>query len=127
MPDQNTTNLPILDDIIRPGDSQKAVQRPSGTTQAAAPRAAPEEARPEPSGAMAKNTPSPPRERHGTTEPFLEDVIASYRPNIDSLTEEILASVMSEMEAIIREQIRQSLKRHFPDLEGGSSRGKPAK
>ena len=115
MPDQNTTNLPILDDIIRPGDSQKAVQRPSSTTQAAAPG----EARPEPSSTMAENTPSPPRDRHGTTEPFLEDVIASYRPNIDSLTEEILASVMSEMEAIIREQIRQSLRRHFPDLDDG--------
>ncbi len=116
MPDQNTTNLPILDDIIKPGDSEKAVKQPSSTTQAAAPRAAPE-ARPEPSGTMTTDTPT--RDRPASGEPFLEDVIASYRPNIDSLTEEILASVMSEMEKIIREQIRQSLKRHFPDLEDG--------
>jgi hypothetical protein len=118
MPDQNTTNLPILDDIIKPGDSEKAVQRRSNTMQTAVPAAAPE-ARAKPSAPPAKDTPSPPRYRPGSAEPFLEDVIASYRPNIDSLTEEILTSVMSEMEAIIREQIRQSLKRHFPDLEDG--------
>jgi hypothetical protein len=116
MPDQNTTNLPILDDIIKPGDSEKAVQRRSSTKQTAAPRAAPE-ARAKPSVTLAKDTASPPRDQPGIAEPFLQDVIASYRPNIDSLTEEILASVMSEMETIIREQIRQSLKRHFPDLE----------
>jgi len=33
MPDDNTTNLPILDDIITPGDADKAVQRPSRKVQ----------------------------------------------------------------------------------------------
>lgn len=33
MPDDNITNLPILDDIITPGDADKAVQRPSRKVQ----------------------------------------------------------------------------------------------
>ncbi|MGB5279271.1 MAG: hypothetical protein WBO73_16935 [Gammaproteobacteria bacterium] len=33
MPDKNTTHLPILDDIIVPGDADKSVQRPSSKVQ----------------------------------------------------------------------------------------------
>ena len=33
MPDHDTSNLPILDDIIQPGDADKAVRQPSSKVQ----------------------------------------------------------------------------------------------
>lgn len=113
MPDEKTPNLPILDDIIKPGDTGKAVQRPTRNPQA--PIEAPPSIGPESAADLPNHRPGLPRDPTDITEPFLEDVIASYRPNIDSLTDEILASIMAEMEPLIRERIRQSLERHFPN------------
>ena len=113
MPDESTPNLPILDDIIKPGDTDKAVQRPLRKVQRAAQAAQVTE--PEPTDTPPIETSSLPPGPAGISEPFLEDVLASYRPNIDSLTEEILASIMTELEPLIRKQIKHSLKQHFPD------------
>lgn len=114
MPDQNNTNLPILDDIVTPGDSGKATRRTTRPTERAGQPAARAPV-PKPAAAPADQTRLPQRGLPVDTGPFLDDVIASYRPNIDSLTEEILASIMAEMEPLIRKQVRLSLKRHFPD------------
>ncbi len=114
MPDQKHTNLPILDDIVTPGDSGKATRRTTRTTESADQPAAPSPA-PKPTTAPVNETPSPRRALPVGTDPFIDEVIASYRPNIDSLTEEILASIMTEIEPLIREQVRLGLKRHFPD------------
>ena len=117
MPDDNTRHLPILDDIIKPGNTEKAANRSSGRSNKAAD---PDEQAVKPATA-GHATPGGPRTPAGgesrIVEPVLEDVIATYRPNIDSLTEEVLASVMTEMEPLLREKIRQCLKRHFPDTE----------
>ena len=114
MPDPDTPNLPILDDIIKPGNAGKAQQRPSRKPQETTP-VVPRTEKPESTDTLPGDTPPPHHKQPEIVEPFIEDVITSYRPNIDSLTEEILASIMKEMEPLIREQIRQGLKRHFPD------------
>ena len=110
MPDKNTTNLPILDDIIKAGDTDKAVHRPARKAQ-----------NPEQTGTPEDDTASTGPGRHAEThpepesaEPFLDDIIASYRPNLDSLTDEILSEILVEMEPLLRRKILQTLKRHFP-------------
>ena len=117
MPDKNTSHLPILDDIIKPGDTGKMVKQPSGRLQQMTgpdgQASEPAAADPAPPGSV--HTPS--SRQSSIAEPVLEDVIATYRPNIDSLTEEVLASVMTEMEPLLREKIRECLKQHFPDTE----------
>ena len=117
MPDDNTSHLPILDDIIKPGNTDKAAnptpgirQKASGSDDRASEPAA---AKPAPPDKLQTPADRPSK----AVEPVLEDVIATYRPNIDSLTEEVLASVMTELEPLLRENIRQCLKQHFPDVE----------
>ena len=111
MPDKNTTNLPILDDIIKAGDTDKAVHQPARAARSRAQAGTPE--------AQAASTGhSRPAETHPqpeAVEPFLDDIIASYRPNLDSLADEILSEIMVEMEPLLRQKILQTLKRHFPD------------
>ena len=111
MPDKNTTNLPILDDIIKAGDTDKAVHRPAREARNRAQTGTPE-------GEAASTGRSRAAETHPqpeTVEPFLDDIIASYRPNLDSLTDEILSEILAEMEPLLRRKILQTLKRHFPD------------
>ncbi len=115
MPKENTTNLPILDDIIRPGDSDKAVRQPE---RKAPPSLEHDTRDSEPASTgpgRPAETPPEPDEPVGLDEPFLDEIIASYRPNLDSLTEEILSEIMGEIEPLIRHKILQTLKRHFPD------------
>ena len=115
MPDKNTTNLPILDDIIRPGDSDKAARHPSRDAPRAVKRGTRDSARASTGGSRPAETPPEPDAPSPLAEPFLDDIIASYRPNLDSLTDEILSDIMGEIEPLLRRKILQTLKRHFPD------------
>jgi len=125
MPDNNT-NLPILDDIIKPGKADKAVHQPSSKVQ---------------SSLWSDNETSdlsttdidaidgmevPPAtdadDAFAMDEPVQDEVYAGTdetrasainSPDLEALTEEILGNMMLEMEQLLRDKIRQTLSRHF--------------
>lgn len=115
MPDENITNLPILDDIIKHGDADKAGQTPKKRAQSPLQPEHPKDEAAVESQGHATDLQASSNRPANTAEPFLEDVITSYRPNLDTLTEEILGSIVSEMEPLLRQKIRHALQRHFPD------------
>ncbi len=160
MPEKNTTNLPILDDIIKPGNSDKAVHQPSSKVQSSM-RSDDETSQPsstgiyaetrshtaidEPAGIpelftedqpdkdaivqMESSLPTDTNEEFPIDdEPIQQDAPAGAGqaqqspidlPDIDTLTEEILGSMMLEMEQLLREKIQQTLKKHL-SAETGS-------
>jgi hypothetical protein len=132
MPD-NHTNLPILDDIIKPGDTDKAVRQPSSKVQSSL---WPDEQRNDASAAGNDNeTSANPAvdDDADTTGLFTDDQSASDvidaneilenadetrapvidLPDIDTLTEEILDNLILQIEPLLRDRIRQTLSRHF--------------
>ena len=136
MPDDNTTNLPILDDIIKPGNTDKATHLPSNKMQNSM---RPDDGTGESSSAdhVTETDSDPAVDEHATIPELSTDInketpmyneqiqqdapveTAEARqpsidlPDIDTLTEEILGSMMFEMEQMLREKIRQTLKKKF--------------
>ena len=116
MPDDNTTNLPILDDIIKPGATDKAEHRPPSKAQSSIWRD--DETREPSSTSVYAETDSD----TAVDEPVHENVHGEAGeaqqspmdlPDVDTLTEEILGSMMPEMEQVLREKIRQALVKKF--------------
>ena len=119
MPD-NHTNLPILDDIIKPGDTDKAVHQPSSKVQSSLWS---DEERNDASitgndaetNTLAMDQP--------VQDEALEDaeesrVPAIELPDLDVLTEEILINLVPEIEQMLRDRIRQTLSRYFSGETG---------
>ena len=141
MADYDPSSIPILDDIISRGDTEKAANRPENdllksleAEQDEAPEIATEsaEAAPEPGmepeiepssqdtdidqDKLYASEPAPVTDEslfdNNTEQPSGE---TSEQPPIaiDTLTEEILASVMPEMERLLRERIRETLEQQL--------------
>ena len=116
MPDDNTTNLPILDDIIKPGNTDKAEHRPPSKAQSSI-RRDDETSEPSSTSVYAETDSDT-----AVDEPVHENVRGEAGqaqqspmdlPDIDTLTEEILGSMMPEMEQLLREKIQQALVKKF--------------
>ena len=119
MPD-NHTNLPILDDIIKPGDTDKAVHQPASKVQSSLWS---DEERNDVSitdnnaetNTLAMDEPVPDEsleDAEETRAPAIE------LPDLDALTEEILFNLVPEIEQMLRVKIRQTLSRHFSGETG---------
>ena len=108
MAEDNPTNLPILDDIIEPGDTDKAVHQP--------PRRIPSAIWPEEHGNdLASADPETDAVPTLTSDDLADtpEQRTEALPDIDALTEEILASVRGDIEQLLRLKIRQTLEHHF--------------
>ena len=113
MTEDNSGNLPILDDIIKTGDVDKAAPETDSKNQASAP--ATDETVDPASMTVFAETGMPGNDGTDTVdltkdrpEPRVENI-----PDIDALTEEILFSMLPELEQTLRVKIRQALSRHF--------------
>jgi hypothetical protein len=152
MPDDNTSNLPILDDIIKPGNTDKAVHQPSGKIQNslwsddASDDSATTHIHAESDSHSADDDPADTielfsdetgiddirpdeisRAKTVADEPPIEETLheANHeaaaesqkaridRADFDAITEEILDNTLLGLEQVLRENIRQTLKRHF--------------
>ncbi len=105
MPDDNTTNLPILDDIIKPGNTETDSD-PAVAEHAVIPELSTdtnEELQIDDEQAQ-KEVPVVAAEAH---QPSID------LPDIDTLTEEILGSIMFELEQVLREKIQQTLRKQL--------------
>lgn len=119
MPD-NHTNLPILDDIIKPGDTDKAVHQPASKVQSSIWS---DEKRNDASIAdndaetstLAMDEPVPDEALENAEE---TRTAAIELPDLDALTEEILFNMVPEIEQMLRVKIRQTLSRHFSGETG---------
>jgi hypothetical protein len=122
MPDKNT-NLPILDDIIKPGNTDKAAHQPATdhrpdsiellTDQHSAIDAIDQTQVPlvtEMDDELAVDKPvlDAVNEGKGETRAPAIDL-----PDIDVLTEEILDNLILQIEPLLRDRIQQTLSRHF--------------
>jgi hypothetical protein len=132
MPD-NHTNLPILDDIIKPGDTDKAAHQPARKAQRsswsdkdrndtstagtdAEANAVPATDAPPDSSVLITNDQSviDATDRTEALENANETRAPAIElPDLDALTEEILENMMLEVEQQLRDKIRQTLSRHF--------------
>ncbi len=116
--DDNTTNLPILDDIIKHGDADKAIHPPSSKVQTSKQPGNPAQAPSSASHLQAADAPGLTENQVDSIERMNEsqpDDTTSNRPDIDRLTEEIMDGIRDEMEQLLRRRIRNTLKQHFPD------------
>ena len=152
MTENNTSNLPILDDIIKPGDADKQAQSPENNDQnslwhdddtadpaamdvyADAGAAREDEAdiidlasNDQHGNNMLADPDAPSTAeidmQHAHTEPAAPESSANSGeaqqepvklPDIDALTEEILDSMLPELEQVLREKIWLALGKHFP-------------
>jgi len=127
MPDDNT-NLPILDDIIKPGNTDKAVHQPSrkvhsslwsdDETSASSSISSDADATDQmevPSVAETDDEPAMAEQVQGLVRAEADEARASATDlsDLDALTEEILGNMMPEIEQLLRDKIRQTLSRHF--------------
>jgi hypothetical protein len=128
MQENNTTNLPILDDIIKPGDADKVVHQPSGKLQSSI-LSDDKTSLPSSTDKYAEtdlhteiDEPADIPELFSEDEPIQQEVYAEAGqsqqspidlPDIDTLTAEILDNMMLEMEQILRKRIQQTLKKHL--------------
>jgi hypothetical protein len=152
MPDDNTSNLPILDDIIKPGSTDKAVHQPSGKEQnsswsdAASDDSSTTNIHAESDPHIADDDPDdtlglfsnesgiddicpdevsmatavadalPIEEtlhEENTEEAAVTQKSRIDRADFDAITEEILDNTLLGLEQVLRDNIRQTLKRHF--------------
>ena len=126
MPDDNTSNLPILDDIIKPGSTDKAVHQPSGKIQNsslsddASDDSSTTYIHAKSDSHIADDDPAdalPIEEtlREENTEKAAAETRKSRidRADFDAITEEILDNTLLGLEQVLRDNIRQTLKRHF--------------
>ena len=113
MTEDNSGNLPILDDIIKTGDVDKAAPEPDTKVQNSA--LATDETVDPASMTVFAETGMPGND--GTDIVDLTSDRSGPRddnlPDIDALTEEILFSMLPELEQTLRVKIRQALSRHF--------------
>lgn len=127
MPDDNT-NLPILDDIIKPGNTDKAVHQPSrkvhsslwsdDETSASSSISSDADATDQmevPSVTETDDEPAMAEQVQGLVRAEADEARASATDlsDLDALTEEILGNTMPEIEQLLRDKIRQTLSRHF--------------
>ena len=135
MADYDPSSIPILDDIITKGDTEKAASRPESDLleslepeqdEASDKTTEHSETTPEPEIAIEPSI----EDRHAeeaslsapesgdisdkstfdTSTDYPSDETTEEPPiNIETLTEDILASVMPEMERLLRDRIRQAL------------------
>jgi hypothetical protein len=127
MPDNNT-NLPILDDIIKPGSTDKAVHQPSrkvnsslwsdDETNASSSISSDADAADQmqvPSVTGTDDGFAMTEQVQGLVSAEADEAPASAIdfPDLDALTEEILGDMMREIEQLLRDRIRQTLSRHF--------------
>ena len=155
MPDDITSNLPILDDIIKPGDTDKAVHHPSSKAQNSlwsddeSDDSSTTNIHTESDSHIADDDPADSVELFSDDQSAIDDIspdkaslataTADERPiekslyemnpeeeaaaeaqqsridsvDFDAITEEILDNTLLGLEQILRENIRQTLKRHF--------------
>ena len=125
MPDDNTSNLPILDDIIKPGSTDKAVHQPSGKIQNsswsddASDDSSATNIHAESDSHIADDDPAdalPIEEtlhEENTEEAAVTQKSRIDRADFDAITEEILDNTLLGLEQVLRDNIRQTLKRHF--------------
>ena len=107
MSEDNDTNLPILDDIILPGKAGKAPAHAEDRT-------------PHPDQDREPTDESSPQVHTAATDTTMNvapvDAAAAQaviQPDIDALTEAVLASVRSEIDQLLRQKIRQVLAKHL--------------
>jgi hypothetical protein len=152
MPDDNTSNLPILDDIIKPGNTDKAVHKPSSKVQNslcsddASDDSSTTHIHAESASHIADDDPADTLELFGD-ESGIDDIRPDEvspatatadelpveetlheanteeaagiqksrinRADFDAITEEILDNTLLGLEQVLRDNIRQTLKRHF--------------
>lgn len=133
MPDDNTTSPPVLDDIIKPGDVDKAANQPANAIQpsflseddaidasaASITGTSPviaDDDRLEGSPATATDS-GQPMDEHVRNEVSSDAQItraASIEmPDIDTLTEEILDNLILQIEPLLRHRIQQTLSKHL--------------
>jgi len=153
MPDDNTSNLPILDDIIKPGNTDKAVHQPSSkvqnpswpddasddssttnihaesgshiveddpadTIELFSDESGIDDIRPDEvstATAVADTLPIEESLHEKNTEETAAETRKSRidRADFDAITEEILDNTLLGLEQVLRDNIRQTLKRHF--------------
>jgi hypothetical protein len=157
MPDDNTSNLPILDDIIKPGNTDKAVHQPSGKVQNslrsddASDDSSTTHIHAESDSHIADDDPADTIELFNDEsgiddirpdEVSLAKTVADELPieetlheanheeaagtrktridraDFDAITEEILDNTLLGLEQVLRDNIRQTLKRHFTTASG---------
>ena len=113
MTEDNSGNLPILDDIIKTGDVEKAAPEPESKMQSSALTA--DDTVDPASMTVFAETGMPGNDgtdivdlTSDSSEPPGDNL-----PDIDALTEEILFSMLPELEQTLRVKIRQALSRHF--------------
>lgn len=114
MPD-DYTNLPILDDIIKPGDAVKAVRQPSSKVQVHTSSIPDDETD---DASMARMDAETGLATDNNDRPDSIELDTGNQTDIDALTEEILANLMHEVEQLLRNKIRQTLRQHFPGETG---------
>ena len=115
MPEENTTNLPILDDIIKPGQPDATAKPPSKRPP---PTVWPEGHATDRHEAQPESAPVPPAEQDAADARAAAQT--GRQPDIEAITETILASARDEIESLLRQKIRQALQQHFPTGRGSS-------
>jgi hypothetical protein len=108
MQDDNT-NLPILDDIIKPGDADKAVNRPSSKVHSSL-LSDDETNGASTAGGYAETS----LDTEYDDQPDSVELDTDNQINIDAISEEILGKLMHEIEQLLRDKIQQTLRQHFP-------------
>ena len=113
MTDDNSGNLPILDDIIKTGDVDKAT--PGSSTKDQNSVLADDDTVDPASMTVFAETVVP-----GSDDTDIVDLTSDGEestgdnlPDIEALTEEILFSMLPELEQTLRVRIRQALNNHF--------------
>jgi hypothetical protein len=115
MTEDNSSNLPILDDIIKTGDVDKAASAPDRQARNDTPAA--DDAAAPASMTVFTETAMPGNDTAALASDGQEPQACNL-PDIEALTEEILFSILPELEQTLREKIRQALARHFNDTGG---------
>ena len=115
MPEENTTNLPILDDVIKTGQPDAAVNRSSKRPP---PTVWPKGRATDKHTAQPESAPKPPADKDAAD--ASANAPTGQQPDIEAITEAILASLRDEIESLLRQKIRQALQQHFPTGRGSS-------
>lgn len=118
MTEDNNGNLPILDDIIKTGDVDKATPEPDTNIQNSV--IADDDTVDPASMTVFSETAMPGNDDTDIVELTSDgsEPQGNNLPDIDALTEEILFSMLPELEQTLRVKIRQALSRHLDGTDG---------
>ena len=118
MTEDNSGHLPILDDIIKTGDVDKATSESDTKDQNSA--MTDEDSVDPASMTVFAETAIPGNDGTDIVDLTgdVEESSVDKLPDIDALTEEILFSMMPQLEQMLRVRIRQALSRHFDGTSG---------